>query len=186
MFNHVPVMRGVNKFFGMTICAMMCLTSCNRMATPPAAQILKDAEARVRNGDYLEAINLYERSLDGSPKSAETHYRLALLYDDKMRDPLNAMHHFKRYLTLAPTGARAEEVKVAMKRDELALVTEISGDSVVSRAEGAQLRNENLNLRKALDDARNQNRQASAGAKPSPHATHRKTSARPKKAKPVN
>ncbi len=135
------------------------------MATPPAAQLLKDAEARARDGDFLEAINLYERALDGSNRSADIHYRIAMLYDDKMRDPLNALHHFKRCLTIAPSGTRAEEVKNFMKRDELALVTELSGDSVVSRAEAARLKNENLNLRKELDESRAQIRTAATTEK---------------------
>lgn len=126
------------------------LASCNRMATPPAQQILKDADAKAATGDFLPAISLYERALDGTPESADIHYRLALLYDDKMKDPVNALHHLKRYLTLAPTGKHAEEVKSLMKRDELTLVTQLSGDSVMSRKEAADLKNDNLRLRQQL------------------------------------
>lgn len=142
------------------LCACAGLTSCNRLATPPAKQVLKDADAKVRDGDLLQAIDLYESALDGSPRSADIHYRLAVLYDDKLNDPLNAMHHLKRYLTLAPNGARAAEVKNFMKRDEFALVTTLSGDSVVSRAEAARLKNENLELRKQVEDHRLEARNA--------------------------
>ena len=69
-----------------------------------------------------------------------------------MHDPLNALHHFKRYLTLAPSGPHAAEVKNFMKKDELELGTSLSGDSVVSRAEAARLKNENLTLRKDLEE----------------------------------
>jgi LysM repeat protein len=127
---------------------------CDRMITPRSAQVIKDAESKTADGNYLRAITLYESALDGSAKSAEIHYRLALLYDDKMQDPLNALHHFKRYLTVAPTGPRASEVKNFMKKAELQLATSLSGDSVVSRSEAARLRNENLSLRKDLDDQR--------------------------------
>lgn len=124
------------------------------MITPGSAQTLKDADSKATDGDFSRAIALYETALDGAPKSADVHYRLALLYDDKMSDPLNALHHFKRYLALAPTGPHAKDAKNFMKRDELALVTNLSGDSVVSRAEAARLKNENLTLRKELDDQR--------------------------------
>ena len=124
------------------------------MITPRSAQIIKDAESKTADGNYLRAITLYESALDDSPRSADIHYRLALLYDDKMHDPLNALHHFKRYLTLAPSGPRASEVKNFMKKDELELGTSLSGDSVVSRAEAARLRNENLTLRKELEELR--------------------------------
>jgi LysM repeat protein len=128
--------------------------SCDRMITPRSAQIVKDAESKTADGNYLRAITLYESALDDSPRGAEIHYRLALLYDDKMHDPLNALHHFKRYLTLAPSGSHAAEVKNFMKKDELELGTSLSGDSVVSRAEAARLKNENLTLRKELEDQR--------------------------------
>ena len=128
--------------------------SCDRMITPRSAQIIKDAENKTADGNYLRAIALYESALDDSPRTADVHYRLALLYDDKMHEPLHALHHFKRYLTLAPSGPHANEVKNFMKKDELELGTTLSGDSVVSRAEAARLKNENLALRKENDEYR--------------------------------
>ena len=86
------------------------LASCNRMIIPREAQLSKDADAKAAEASYAEAINLYEAALDGSARSADVHYKLALIYDDKMNDPLNALHHFKRFLTLEPSGKRASEV----------------------------------------------------------------------------
>ncbi len=122
------------------------------MITPRSTQVTKDAGRKAAEGEYIDAINLYESALDGTADSADVHYQLALLYDDKMKEPLMALHHFKRYLTLAPTGTRAEEVKKFMKRDELELVTNLSGDALVTRTEAARLRNDNLSLRKALEE----------------------------------
>lgn len=122
------------------------------MITPRSTQVTKDAGRKAAEGEYIDAINLYESALDGTADSADVHYQLALLYDDKMKEPLMALHHFKRYLILAPTGTHAEEVKKFMKRDELELVTNLSGDALVTRAEAARLRNENLSLRKTLEE----------------------------------
>src|SRR5712691_6347123 len=138
----------------LSLSIVVLFAGCDRMITPRNAQLVKEADWKAAQGDYLWAINLYEAALDGTPQSAETHYRLALLYDDKMHDPLHALHHFKRYLTLAPSGPHANEVKSFMKKDELELGTTLSGDSVVSRAEAARLKNENLALRKELEDLR--------------------------------
>ena len=132
----------------------LALAGCDRMITPRSAQIIKDAENKTADGNYLRAIALYESALDDSPGTADVHYRLALLYDDKIHDPLHALHHFKRYLTLAPSGAHANDVKNFMKKDELELGTNLSGDAVVSRAEAARLKNENLALRKEVDEFR--------------------------------
>jgi LysM repeat protein len=146
----------LQKIFATAICGGLALSvgGCDQMITPHSAQVVKDAESKTADGNYLRAITLYESALDGSAKSADIHYRLALLYDDKMHDPLHALHHFKRYLTLAPTGPHANEVKNFMKKDELELGTSLSGDSVVSRAEAARLKNENLALRKEVEDQR--------------------------------
>ena len=145
----------LNKFAtGVALGLALFCGSCDRMITPRSAQIIKDAENKTADGNFLRAIALYESALDDSPRTADVHYRLALLYDDKMHDPLHALHHFKRYLTLAPSGPHANEVKSFMKKDELELGTTLSGDSVVSRAEAARLKNENLALRKDLEDQR--------------------------------
>src|SRR6266446_8642045 len=128
--------------------------ACDRVMTSRYNQLVQDADGKSAQGDFARAINLYEAALDDSPRCAEIHYKLALLYDDKMNDPLNALHHFKRYLTLSPNGPHSNDVKNFMNRDEIALLTSLSGDSVVTRAEATRLRNENLNLRKELEEAR--------------------------------
>ena len=124
---------------------------CDRLTSSRYTQLMQDADAKSDQGDFERAINLYEAALDDSPRCAEIHYKLALIYDDKINDPLNALHHFKRYLALSPNGSHANDVKNSIKRDEVAALTILSGDSVVPRAEAARLRNENLNLHKELE-----------------------------------
>lgn len=178
--------RVISASAPLILCAfcVTLLAGCNQMLTPRSKQLLKDADARASDGDYMHAINLYESALDGSATSADIHYKLALLYDDKMNDPLNAMHHFKRYLALAPTGSRANEAKSFMKRDELALLTSLSGDSVVTRAEAARLKNENLGLRKQLEERKEQIRSAAESEKQSSGARRaEKPTPTPKKGK---
>ena len=133
---------------------VLIVAGCDRMITPRHAQQLKDADAKAVSGDFARAISLYESALEDRPSDAEVHYKLGLLYDDKMNDPLNAIHHFKRYLAIARSAAHTADVKNFVKRDELSLLTSLSGDAVMSRAEATRLRNENLTLRKELDDAR--------------------------------
>src|SRR2546426_8140255 len=124
---------------------------CDRLTSSRYTQLMQDADAKSEQGDFERAINLYEAALDDSPRCAEIHYKLALLYDDKLNEPVSALHHFKRYLALNPNGPHANEVKKSIKHDEIAALTALSGDSVIPRSEAAQLRNENLNLRKELE-----------------------------------
>jgi tetratricopeptide (TPR) repeat protein len=128
-------------------------TACDRMGASRHAQLIQDGDAKSAQGDFARAINLYEAALDDSEsiRSAEVHYKLALLYDDKLNDPVSALHHFRRYLALSPTGPHAVDVKNSIKRDELAALTALSGDSVITRSEAARLRNENLDLHKELE-----------------------------------
>jgi len=135
----------------LSIFVACAFTGCDRLMSSRYAQLVQDADGKSAQGDFERAINLYEAALDDSPRCAEIHYKLALLYDDKMNDPLGALHHFRRYLALSPNGSHANDVKNSMKRDEVAALTTLSGDSVVTRAEAARLRNENLNLHKELE-----------------------------------
>jgi LysM repeat protein len=150
--------RSLMRFAVLFLVISVCSAGCDRMITPRHTQQLKDAEAKAASDDFARAISLYESALEDRPTDAEVHYKLALLYDDKMNDPLNALHHFKRYLAIAPNGTRANDVKTFVKRDEIALLTSLSGDAVISRAEATRLRNENLSLRKELDEARGRTR----------------------------
>ena len=127
------------------------LSGCDRMTASRSAQLMQDADTKSAQGDFSRAINLYEAALDDSPRCAEVHYKLALLYDDKLNDPVSALHHFRRYLALSPTGAHAADVKNSIKHDEIAALTVLSGDSVITRSEAARLRNENLSLHKELE-----------------------------------
>ena len=131
------------------VCA---LAGCDRVGNSRYAQLMQDAENKSVQGDFERAVNLYEAALDDSPRGAEVHYKLALLYDDKLNDPVSALHHFKRYLALTPNGPHAKDVKDSIKRDEIAALTSLSGDSVITRAEAARLRNENLTLHKQLEE----------------------------------
>jgi LysM repeat protein len=127
------------------------LAGCDRLGGSRSEQLTQDADNKAAQGDFPRAINLYEAALDDSPRCAEIHYKLALLYDDKLNDPVSALHHFKRYLALSPNGPHAKDVNNSIKHDEVAALTALSGDSVITRSEAASLRNENLNLRKELE-----------------------------------
>lgn len=143
-------------------------TACDQMVTDRRTQLTEKADAQVSQGNYIQAVNLYEAALDGTASSAEIHYKLALLYDDQMNDPLNALHHFKRVLTLDPNGKHSTEVKNFMKRDQLTLLTQLSGDTILTRSDAVKLRNENLALRKQLEDRWEEKKKETAAARTNP------------------
>jgi len=146
--------RGANLVCVCSSILLLCgLAGCDRVGGSRYAQLIQDADSKSAQGDFARAVDLYEAALEDSEslRKAELHYKLALLYDDKLNDPVSALHHFRRCLTLSPNGPHVKDVKESIQRDEIAALTALSGDSVITRAEAARLRNENLTLHKELE-----------------------------------
>ncbi|MEA3209333.1 MAG: hypothetical protein QOE70_2390 [Chthoniobacter sp.] len=130
------------------------LAGCDRLFDRGSKDSLAEGDKRVAAGDFHGAVALYESALDGTEKTAEAHYKLALLYDDKLKSPRDALHHCERYLQLAPTGTRARNAKTMIKEAELKLT--MSKGVAVSQEEAVRLKNDNLLLRKQLAEVRAQ------------------------------
>jgi len=133
--------------FVCAIIAALTLTACDRHDQSREAIDLGDK--RTKLGAFREAIRAYESALDGTAKTAEVHFKIAQLYDDKLTSPLAAVHHYGRYLELAPAGGRVKEAKAAMTECEKRLNASMKAGGFMTTAEGARLRNENEELRKA-------------------------------------
>ena len=71
--------------------AALFLTGCEKQDSVRESVDLGDK--RTKLGAYKEAVRAYESALDGTPKTAEIHYKLGVLYDDKLKNPLAAIHH---------------------------------------------------------------------------------------------
>src|SRR5437660_10203136 len=93
--------------FAASLSILLLFGGCDRMVTSRNSRLVKEADWKAAQGDYLWAINLYEAALDGTLQSAEEHVKLALLYDDKLNGPLHALHHFKPYPVLHPDSHHA-------------------------------------------------------------------------------
>jgi hypothetical protein len=114
----------------------------------------EDAAAKVRAGDYRAAVALYERDLDGTEATAMAHYEIALLYEGPLKEPLGAVHHFRRYLELAPAGRHVREAKRLLAEAEDRLRAELHDGATVSQKEAVRLKNEVLALQKRIDELR--------------------------------
>jgi nucleoid-associated protein YgaU len=143
--------------------ALFSAPGCDRLFDKGSKDEIAAAEKKAAAGDFRGAVQLYEASLDGTAKTAETHYKLALLYADKLKSPLDAIHHLDRYLELAPTGAHAKDAKSLKKEDENKLLVQLSNGTPSTQAEAVRLKNENQMLLEKLALIRSQ--------KPPPPAT---------------
>jgi hypothetical protein len=133
--------------------AAFLLAGCDRQdATRKAIEL---GDRRVKVGAFREAVRAYEGALDGSAMSADVHYKIAVLYDDKLSSPIDASHHYGRCLELAPDGSRAKDAKMAKAECEKRLSASFKDGGFMTTAEAARLRNENERLQKTIAELRN-------------------------------
>jgi hypothetical protein len=151
-------------------CAMMTLPACDRLTDKGAGDKIASAEKKASAGDFRAACTLYEDALDGTAKTADVHYRLALIYGDKLKDPLDALHHLHRYVELVPTGSQAKDAKNLIKDYENKLLVQLTRGAPANVEDAVRLKNENQMLLEKLAALRAQKAAtpipASPGAKP--------------------
>lgn len=123
---------------------------CDRLFTRDATRSISEADKKVSTGDFRGALRLYESALDGTARTAEAHYKLALLYDDKLKRPRDAVHHLDRYIELAPSGSHAREAKTMKAENEKRLAASAHAGSPMSQAEAVRLKNRNADLEKKI------------------------------------
>ena len=132
------------------LCAAAGLCGCDQAFQNTNQRDLSLAEKKCAQQDYPEAVLLYEAALDGTPQTAEVHYKLGLIYDDQIKAPVSAVHHFQRYLDLAPDGPHAKEAQKFLKEDQLKLSAALGSGATVSQEEARRLKNANLELQKKI------------------------------------
>ncbi len=169
------------------LAAGFALTGCDRLSPllENKDHSRDQAEQKQASGDYLGAVSSYEKSLDGTSKTADAHFRMGLIYDEKLNDSLSAVYHFRRYLALQPSGSHARDAKNNLARLELTLATSLSGGTLISHAEALRLKNENTDLRKQLALHNNGlvfTPVVPAGRTPGPDASAAKTGGEPARA----
>ena len=62
-------------------------------------------------GNYEESVKYFEKYLRIYPESAKAHYELAVVYDEGLNMPLDAIYHYNQYLKFSPDSQDAEYIK---------------------------------------------------------------------------
>lgn len=146
--------RWVDGLLALAFMAGLC--GCEQLFDRGVSKNIELAEKRTAAGDFASAIRLYEASLDGGAKTADLHYKLAVIYADKLKQPVDALHHFARYLELSPNGLHAKEARDYSKEGiDQFLAAQIKGPPV-SQEEAARLRNENFRLSNQIVELKKQ------------------------------
>lgn len=134
--------------------AVLALPGCDLLTVSQTGRNIRQGNDAVQRGEIQKAVQYYETALDGTMLSAEAHYRLGLLYEDQLKNEVGALHHFERYLELAPQGQFSTDVKGYVERLRLVLASRLAEGSMMPAREATRLKNENLELQKQLADMR--------------------------------
>ncbi len=127
------------------------LPACDRFSLPAAKVKVEEQAAEAQKaGDYQRAVRLYESLLDGTPATAKIHYSLALLYDDKLKEPVSALHHFRRYLRMSGDAKSNKEVGQFIQRLELEMAAGAADSGIMTKREAVRLKNDNLKLQQQV------------------------------------
>jgi LysM repeat protein len=136
---------------GLALIAILGLGGCDQFSLPAArAKVEEQARDAENAGDHQRAIRLYESLLDGTAKSAKIHYSLGLIYDDKLKDSVSALHHFRRFLEMSDDEAAKKEVHQYIDRLQLKVTAEAADSGVMTKREAVRLKNENLKLQEQV------------------------------------
>jgi len=95
-----------------------------------------------------------EKEKEGTVKTAEAHYSMALIFDDKLENPVAALDHFRRYIELAPHGPHVKDATSFADQDEFKLVNTLSKGNFMPQQDAVRLKNQNFDLQQQLTDAK--------------------------------
>lgn len=109
--------------------------------------------SRVNSLDFKGAIESFEKALEANPKSAQAHFELGWLFDQKEPDPASAIYHYERYLKLSPNSGKEEMVKTRISacKQQLAQNVSLAPGMEKQQRDLEQLAEENRKLREDLE-----------------------------------
>jgi len=115
----------------------------------------KQAQQDLDANNPQAAVGDYEEALANNPKLAGAHYELGIIYADKLSDPVSSIYHFKRFLELAPSSDKKDQVQGLIDKQSVAFAATLpSANAPAPNAdELAKLQNDNAALKKQADDA---------------------------------
>jgi len=163
---------------GLLACAALFIAAgCDRVDTLPFTAEVDEPEYRrgkemIKQGRNQEALSDFQKVIEkrGLLNAPEAHLELGLLYQQHIRDPIQAIYHFRKYRELKPSTQQAELVRLRIDAAMREFASTLPGkplDSPLAPSDYPevlqQLKRENDQLRSALANAR-----ASVGLSPRP------------------
>ena len=115
----------------------------------------------LKKGNFKEALSAFTKVTEKRRDAPESHLDLGLIYLNNIKDPIEAIHHFRKYLELKPNSDQSQRVKQCMetaKKQYLSTAPgnpyDISAATLEMEETLRKLREENLKLKQDLAAAR--------------------------------
>ncbi len=80
-------------------------------ATEADEPYYREGQALLKSGRKQEALSAFLKVIERRVDSPESHLEVGLLYQQHINDPLSAIYHFKKYLSLRPNSPQSTLVK---------------------------------------------------------------------------
>ncbi len=131
--------------------AALFLVACGRsgsISDADAEQEVNYQRARhlYEQQDFSGAAEFYNRALSVNPEFANAHLELAMLYENRLSDPISAIYHYRRFLELRPDSDKKQLVADFVERAKLSLAAKLPQSPIVDPNELTRLETEKTAL----------------------------------------
>jgi LysM repeat protein len=165
----------------LAIVALLGAAGCGGERAPVAIETddsgFRQGQQLVRQGRNAEALTTFLKVIErrGEQASAESHLEAGLIYLHHSRDPVEAIHHFRKYLELQPNARQAKEVRGQIEKARLDYARTLPGRPLESQVTGIDQSDRIKSLERELEDLRSENAALRSLASPPSTRTSRTT-----------
>jgi tetratricopeptide (TPR) repeat protein len=158
-FDYVALMPFLNRTYlaAFIVALSFVLTSCS-LSDQSQGDDEKEphfvlGKSRVNEMDYSGAVQAFEDALEVNPHSAQAHYQLAMLYENKMSDPAAAIYHYQQYLKFDPKAGNPDIITQHINSCKQQLATDVLQlpSAPAAQKELERLAEENRRLHEQID-----------------------------------
>lgn len=148
----------------LALAALLCAAGCGGGERAPVAVETDDGGFRqgqqlVRQGRDAEALTTFLKVIErrGEQSAAESHLEAGLIYLRHSKDPVEAIHHFRKYLELQPNAKQAAQVRGLIDTARREYARTLPGRPLESQVTGIDQADRVKSLERELEDLRSEN-----------------------------
>jgi LysM repeat protein len=149
-----------NLFAAGAACAVLLLGACNRENSTLGAEtddpLFAQGKQLEKLNRHSEALTLFLQLIDkrGERSAPESHLEAGLIYLNHTKDPVEACHHFRKYLELQPNSKEAQGVRGMVDAARREFARTLSVRPLEDQAVRLEITEEVTKLRRENDELR--------------------------------